>query len=66
MKATKKYKKVVYEEETNSEPEVEESQYTPGNKFIEEEEKPNEQKQQVPKQKNKIFNYLNKDAKRNK
>ena len=29
MKATKKYKKVVYEEETNSEPEVEESQYTP-------------------------------------
>ena len=42
MKATKKYKKVVYEEETNSEPEVEESQYTPEDKFIEEEEKPNE------------------------
>ena len=57
----------MYEEETDSEPEVEESQYTPEDEFIEEEEeKPKEQKQQAPKRKNKIFDYLNKDAKRNK
>ena len=45
-KPQKKYKKVVYEEETDSESEVEVSQYTPADKFIEqEEEKPKEQKQ---------------------
>ena len=48
-----------------------ESQYTPEDEFIEEEEeeeKPKEQKEQASKQKNKLFNYLNKDtdAKRNK
>ena len=38
----------MYEKETDSEPEVEVNQYTPENKFIEEEaaEKPKEQKQQ--------------------
>ena len=56
----------MYKEETDIE--LEESQYTPEDEFIEEEqeEKPKEQKQQVPKRKNKIFYYLNKDAKRNK
>ena len=65
-KPQKKYKKVVYEEEIDSEPEVEENQYTPEEEFIEEEEKQKEQKQQAPKRKNTIFDYLNKDAKRNK
>ena len=52
-------------------PEVKESQYTPEDEFIEEEEeeeeKPKEQKEQASKQKNKLFDYLNKDtdAKRN-
>ena len=46
----------MYEEEIDSEPEVEESQYTPEDEFIEEEkEKPKGQKEQAPKQKNKIF-----------
>ena len=56
----------MYEEETGGEPEAEENQYTPEDEFIEEEEKPKEQKQEAPKRKNKVFNYLNKDAKRNK
>ena len=57
----------MYEEETDSEPEVEESHYTPvDGLFEEEEEKPKEQKQQATKRKNKIFDYLNKDAKKNK
>ena len=57
----------MYEEENNSETKVEESQYTPEDEFIEDkEEKPKEQKQQGPKRKNKIFNYLIKYAKRNK
>ena len=48
------------EEEADSEPEVEESQYTPEDRlFEEEEEKPKEQKQQAPKRKNKMFDYLN-------
>ena len=39
----------MYEEETDSEPEVEESQCIPEDEFIEEEkEKPKEQKQQAP------------------
>ena len=54
----------MYKEETDSEPEAGENQYTPKDKFIEEEEKPKEQKEQAPKRKNKIFDYLNKDAKR--
>ena len=49
----------MYEEETDSEPDVEESQYTLEDKFIKEEEKPKAQKQQAPKRKNKMFNYLN-------
>ena len=64
--AKKKYEIVVYEEETDSEPEVEENQWTPEDKFIEEEEKPKDQKQEAPERKNKILDYLNKDAKRNK
>ena len=61
----KKYKKVVYEEESDSEPEVEESQYVPEEEPIEQEI---EQKQEprAPKRKNRVFEYLNKDAKRNK
>ena len=60
----KKYKKVVYEEESDSEPEAKESQYIP-------EEEPTEQeierKQQAPKRKNIIFQHLSKeDAKRSK
>ena len=35
-KTTKKYKKVVYEEKTDSEPEKEESQYAPEDEFVEE------------------------------
>ena len=61
-KFTKEYKKVVYEEESDSEPEAEESQYIPEEEPIEQEI---EQKHQAPK-KNKIFEYLNKDAKGNK
>ena len=57
----------MYEEETHSEPEVEESQHTPEDEFIEEEEKPKEHKNNKHlNEKNKIFDYLNKDAKRNK
>ena len=55
----------MYEEESDSEAEVEESQYVPVEEFIEE-GKEEETKQPVPKRKNKIFDYLNKDAKRNK
>ena len=61
----KKYKKVVYQEETDSEPEAEESQYVPENEPFEQ-EKEKEQKQLPPKRKTKIFEYLNKDAKKHK
>ena len=56
---------MVYEEESDSEPEVEESQYVPEEEPIEQEI---EQKQepQAPKRKNRIFEYLKKGAKRNK
>ena len=57
------YKKIVYEEESDSEPEAEESPYIPEEEHIEQKI---EQKQQAPRTKNKIFEYLNKDAKRNK
>ena len=60
----KRYKKVVYEEETDSELEVEERQYVPEDEPIDQEEK--EEQKQPQKRKKKIFNYLNKDAKRNK
>ena len=56
---------VVYEEETDSEPEAGESQDIPEDEPIEQEKK-EEHKQPQNKRKNKIFDYLNKDAKRNK
>ena len=49
---SKKYKRVVYEEETDSEPEAEEIQYTPQDEPIEQEK---EQKQPQNKGKNKII-----------
>ena len=64
-KATKKYKKIVYEEETDNELESGEGQYVPEDESVEQEKK-EEQKQHQNKRKNKIFDYLNKDAKRNK
>ena len=55
----------MYEEKTDSEPEIEESQYVPEEEEdIEEQQK--EVKQPPQKRNNKIFDYLNKDAKRNK
>ena len=65
QKQPKNYKKVVYAEERDSEPAIEQNQYVPKeDKDIEEEEK--EVKQTAPKRRNKRFDYLNKDAKRNK
>ena len=61
----KKYKKAVYEEETDSEPEAEESQYVPEDEPVGQ-GKEKEQKQLPPKRKTKIFEYLNKDAKKHK
>ena len=61
----KKYEKVVYQEETDSEPEAQESQYVPEDEPFEQ-EKEKEQKQLPPKRKTKIFEYLNKDAKKHK
>ena len=56
----------MYEEENDSEPEVDKSEYVP--KETEEEiKKPKVGKKQTPpKRKNNIFEYLNNDAKRNK
>ena len=59
-----KYKKVVYEEESDSKPEVEESQYTSVGDLIKK-EKEEEKKQPAPKRKRK-YDYLNKEAKTNK
>ena len=55
----------MYEEKSESKPEVDESQYTPEEEFMEE-KKQEEIKQAAPIIKNKIFEYLNEDAKRNK
>lgn len=55
----------MYKEETDSGPEKEESQYAPENEIIEE-EKQKVQKQPPLKRKNKMLDYLNKDAKKNK
>ena len=56
----------MYEEESHSEPEVDESEYVP-DETEEEIEKPKiEKKQPAQKRKNNIFEYLNNDAKRNK
>ena len=63
-KQPKKYKKVIYEEEHDSEPEVEDNDYT-SEETEEESAKPKPKKVQQ-KQKNNIFEYINNDAKRNK
>ena len=55
---------MVYEEESDSEPEVEESQYVPEEPIEQEIEQ--KQEPQAPKRKNRIFEYLKKGAKRNK
>ena len=65
QKKKTKYKKVVYEEKSESKPEVDESQCTPEEKFMEEEKK-RKKKQPAPIIKNKTFEYLNKDVKRKK
>ena len=65
QRSQKRYKKIDYEEETDSELEEEESQYVPDDEFIEQ-EKQKEQKQLQVKRKNKIFDYLDKDVKGNK
>ena len=54
----------MYEEESDSEPEVEESQYTSVGDLIKK-EKEEEKKQPAPKRKRK-YDYLNKEAKTNK
>ena len=63
-KKHKKNIKKIYEQKSDSEPEIEESQCTPEEDLIEEEKE--EKKQPALKRTNKIFDYLNKDAKRNK
>ena len=65
MSQPKRYKKVVYEEETDSESETVEIQYVPENEPIKQEKK-EEHEQPQNKRKNKIFDCLNKDPKRNK
>ena len=55
----------MYEEATDSEPEIEEED-TPTEEIVEQEkEKKNNSKNKQNKIKTKIFDYLNKDAKRN-
>ena len=60
----KRYKKVVYEEEPDSEPKLEEEEYCADKK--EEEPKIKKSKKNEQKKNNNIFHYINKDAKRNK
>ena len=55
----------MYEEKSESKPEVDESQCTPEEKLMEE-EKEEEKTQPAPIIKNKTFEYLNKDVKRKK
>ena len=55
-----KYKKVIYEEEVDSEPELEENVYE------EIEEEPEKPKKVQQKRKNNIFEFINNNAKRNK
>ena len=55
--------KKIYEQKNDSEPEIEESQYTPEEDLIEKEKE--KKIQPAVKRTNKIFDYLNKDAKRN-
>ena len=58
--------KVIYEEESDNEPEIEESQYEPEEEKEDIEEEKKETKQSPQKRKKKIFEYMNKDVKRNK
>ena len=65
--SAKKYLKVVYQKENDSEPEVVDSQYVPEETEEEEIEKPKREKNQVTqKGNNYIFEYSNSEAKRNK
>ena len=66
QKQPKKHKKVMYDEESDSKPEADESEYVP-EETEEKIEKPKVgKKQPLPKRKNNIFEYLNNDVKRNK
>ena len=56
----------VYEEESDSEPEADESEYVPEETEEEIEKHKVGKKQTPPKRKNNTFEYLNNDAKRNK
>ena len=59
QKQSRKHLKVIYEEESDSEPEIEESQYVPEEK----EEIKEPKREPAQKRKNNIFDYLNNDAK---
>ena len=61
----KRYKKVVYEEATDSELEIEEEDTSTEEIVEQEKERKQQQTQPQNKIKIKIFDYLNKDAKRN-
>ena len=61
-----KYKKLVYNEESDSEPELEESQYVPEETEKETEILKIDKIQPAQKRKNNIFEYINNDAKKNK
>ena len=60
----KKYKKVIYEEDVDSEPELEENDYI--TEESEEEPEKIKQKKVTQKQKNNIFDYINNDVNRDK
>ena len=62
-KPQKKSKKVVYKEEPDSEPKLEEEDYSA--EEIEEEPEIKKPRKKTEKRKNNIFDYINKDAKRN-
>ena len=66
-KQPKRHEKVVYEEETDSEPEANENKYL-SEEIEEDTEKqtPEKKNPQQQKRKNNIFEYINDDAKRNK
>ena len=61
-RSLKKYKKVVYEEDPDSEQELEEEEYSA--EEIEEELEIKKPRKKTGKRKNNIFDYINKDAKR--
>ena len=66
QKQPKKYKKIVYEEESDSEPEVDENKCVPEETEEDIEKPKSEKKQPAQKRKNNIFEYLNNNVKRNK